>query len=276
MWEPRIPFLGVDAASFEPLDEPGYAKVAWSLEVEPRIGGGSWVGVDVRVAVTDEVAWERFRRYWNVVGPFSRVIRRLLLRDLVHRLGRPTHDRERPLAGDDVLRGAPVSWTQAVTIEAPPARVFPWLVQMGAGRAGWYSIDALDNGGLSSEERIVPELQHLAPGDILHSLPSKTGGFATLRVAPDRLILLGSPSLLPPSDPPRAPQPGDPPYPMTWAFVLEPVGDGATRLVARVRGAPLPGPGWKIARAALWPVYALMEHEQLRNIKARAEARPAG
>jgi hypothetical protein len=275
VWEPRIPFADVGPTTFAGFDEPGYAKVAWSLEVEPRVGGGTWVGVDVRVGVTSEDVWAHFRPYWAFVGPFSRAIRRSLLRDLVRRLGKPPADGDRLLGGDDILPGAPVSWTQAVTIEVPPSQVFPWLVQMGAGRAGWYSVDALDNGGVRSAERIVPELQHLSPGDVLHGLPDSPGGFATLRVEPERLIVLGSPSLLPPGDLPRAPQPGDPLYRMTWAFVLEPIGSSATRLVARVRGEPFPGPAGKVARAALWPVHAFMEHEQLRHLKARAEAHPA-
>ncbi len=85
-----------------------------------------------------------------------------------------------------------------------------------------------------------------------------------MRIEPERLVLFG------------APQPGAPRFRMTRAFVLDPIGDGATRLVARVRAAPHRGPGSTIARAALRPVYALMEHEQLLRIKAHAEARQVG
>lgn len=59
------------------------------------------------------------------------------------------------LPGDDILPGARSS-TQAITIKRPRSEVWPWLVQMGAGRAGWYSYDRIDNGGEPSQEHIVP------------------------------------------------------------------------------------------------------------------------
>jgi hypothetical protein len=61
--------------------------------------------------------------------------------------------------GPELIPGAQRSATVAVTIEAPPDRVWPWLVQMGADRAGSYSWDQLDNWGIASAERIHPEWQ---------------------------------------------------------------------------------------------------------------------
>ena len=55
--------------------------------------------------------------------------------------------------------------TMAVTIDAPPDRVWPWLVQMGGDRGGWYSWDNLDNAGRPSAQRVHPEWQDLAVGD---------------------------------------------------------------------------------------------------------------
>ena len=69
--------------------------------------------------------------------------------------------------GDDILSDAHAQLTHATTIDAPPGDVWPWLLQMGCQRAGWYSWDALDNAGLRSADRIIPELQHLAVGDVL-------------------------------------------------------------------------------------------------------------
>jgi hypothetical protein len=68
------------------------------------------------------------------------------------------------MAGDDILEGAS-SRTRAITIDAPPEEVWPWLLQLGYGRAGWYSYDWIDNDGRPSANRIVPEFQHLEPGD---------------------------------------------------------------------------------------------------------------
>ncbi|HVY47429.1 MAG TPA: hypothetical protein VHB21_16185, partial [Minicystis sp.] len=163
-WQSTIPFVDVGPDAFASFAEPDYGKVAWSLEVHPRAAGGAWIAVDLRVDATDEAAWHHFQPYWALIGRFSRAIRRALLRSAADALGRPKPDAARDLPGDDVLGGARMSRTHAVTIEAPPARVWPWLVQMGCRRAGWYSLDRLDNGGVHSAERIVPELQHLDVG----------------------------------------------------------------------------------------------------------------
>lgn len=65
----------------------------------------------------------------------------------------------RPLPGDELVPSAKIRWTHGITIRARPTEIWPWLVQMGCRRAGWYSYDGLDNGGVPSAERIVPELQ---------------------------------------------------------------------------------------------------------------------
>jgi hypothetical protein len=65
----------------------------------------------------------------------------------------------------------------AVTIAASPESVWPWLVQMGSGRAGWYSYDWIDNDGHPSATEIIPEFQRIAPGDVLPSLPGATDSF---------------------------------------------------------------------------------------------------
>lgn len=71
-----------------------------------------------------------------------------------------------PLPGDEVVREAMGSYTRAININAPPRVVFPWLVQMGLGRGGFYSYDALDNEGKPSVTSIVPELQNLKVGEL--------------------------------------------------------------------------------------------------------------
>src|SRR6266540_4220396 len=70
----------------------------------------------------------------------------------------------RPYPGSDVVSGGERGATMAVTIDAPPSQVWPWLVQMGCDRAGWYSWDRLDNGGRPSAERIHPEWQGASGG----------------------------------------------------------------------------------------------------------------
>ena len=80
--------------------------------------------------------------------------------------GATTEEIERALPGDELVPRPTFNATRAISIGVPPERVFPWLVQVGTSRAGWYSYDLLDNLGRPSARRIVPELQHLAPGDI--------------------------------------------------------------------------------------------------------------
>ena len=69
------------------------------------------------------------------------------------------------MPGDDLLAGA-ASTTRAISVAAPPEQVWPWLVQLGYGRAGWYSYDWIDNDGHRSANRIIPELQELGSGPI--------------------------------------------------------------------------------------------------------------
>src|SRR5262249_60782541 len=106
---------------------------------------------------------------------------------------------------------------------------------MGCERAGFYSIDHLDNAGIESAFHIIREMEHLAVGDIIPARPAGDEGFAVLRVESDRLLVLGSPQLLPKSG-----NAWSLPYAMTWAFVLEPIGSSATQLIVRVRGTALP------------------------------------
>ena len=88
----------------------------------------------------------------------------------------PTREEfRRALPGDVLVPDAAATVMHAATIHAPLECVWPWLVQMGAGRAGWYSYDWVDNDGMPSATGIIPELQHIAPGDIMPSLPGAQG-----------------------------------------------------------------------------------------------------
>ena len=69
-----------------------------------------------------------------------------------------------PSPGADLVPDGRRGATMAVTIDAPPDRVWPWLVQLGGDRAGWHSWDLLDNAGRRSAREVHPEWQHLALG----------------------------------------------------------------------------------------------------------------
>jgi hypothetical protein len=170
----------------------------------------------------------------------------------------------RSLPGDDLVPNAH-SFTHAITIQRPPRDVWPWLVQMGAGRAGWYSYDRIDNGGTPSLDRIAPELQEIAVGDLFPALPGVTEGFVVLGFHADHYLILGWPS-----------HAGAPPI-TTWAFVLEERSPGRTRLIVRARGderyrPPFGLPGWTVN--TLVPLgHAIMQRKQLLGIARRAETR---
>jgi len=93
----------------------------------------------------------------------------------------------KPLPGDDLVAEAEAIDTRGIEIDAPPEKVWPWLVQMGYGRAGWYSYDELDM-SRPSADHIVPELQALAVGDIMPTHPA--GGFEVKVLEPERALVL--------------------------------------------------------------------------------------
>ncbi len=193
-------------------------------------------------------------------------------------------ERQRALPGDTLIPDATATVMHAITIAAAQDRVWPWLVQMGSGRAGWYSYDWVDNDGRPSAMEIIPELQHVAPGDVIPSLPGAKDSFIVGAVEAERDLILTVPAagggLL-----------------VTWEFFLEPLAQNRTRLLVRGRvGAQWPGSGaakpvgsprpiervyallartprWLVAPVAMFG-HGVMQARQLRGIKRRAEAEP--
>ena len=93
----------------------------------------------------------------------------------------------RSLPGDDLVPDAEAVDTRGIDIAAPPAVVWPWLLQMGYGRAGWYSYDQLDMNHPSAD-RILPGFQSLAVGDVLPTDPG--GGFEVKIADPDQALVV--------------------------------------------------------------------------------------
>jgi hypothetical protein len=241
-------------------ERPGFAKLACSIRIDRRVGGGSWLTVEVRVTAADAASL--------VIGRFAHAVRHGVLRLLAAELGPVEADATRALAGDGLLAVTRFQKTHATTIEAPVEHVWPWLVQMGARRAGWYSFDFLDNGRVPSAERIVPELQSLSLGDIIPALPKSLEGFAVLGLDPMRSLVLGDPSLIPTRKKVKVALP----YLTTWSFVLEPIGSVATQLTVRIRAAYLPSLKMSMAHPVMSLVHDVMERRQLHNLRRLAEA----
>jgi hypothetical protein len=265
VWQLEIPFLHVpDAAAFAAFEEPGWIKVAWALRVVRRGERASRLELELRVDATDDESWAKFKRYFLLIGPASRLIRRSLLAALARDPG--------ALPGDDLLPDATDQVTQDLTIAATPEQIWPWLVQMGCGRAGFYSLDLLDNGGRPSAREIHPELQHIEVGQILPATPHGPDGFEVLRIDPQRALVLGG--LFDAAASRQLPFKSTRPkryWHVTWAFALEPLDPHMTRLRVRARAAY--PPSGRLHATWIRPVHAMMQFVQLRNIAARAEGR---
>jgi hypothetical protein len=164
--------------------------------------------------------------------------------------GRLPGDAERALPGDDLVADAELVETRSLLIAAPPSRVWPWIVQLGYGRGGWYGFAPLDRpwrpGGApgQSAEVILPEFQRLAVGDLVPTHPG--GGFVVKVLEPQRSLVLYLDDQLVREQAAtaatartRRPDGGDaadmPPFRAAWAFVLTAEPGGSTRLTERVR-----------------------------------------
>ncbi len=274
VWQLDIPFVHVaDAAAYAAFAEAGWVKVAWALRVLPWGERDSKVEIEVRVDATDDASWKRFEHYWRVIGPGSHFIRRTLFAALAREHGRPeSREDDRPLPGDALLPDAAGTLTHGITIDAPPEHVWPWLVQMGGGRAGFYSLDALDNAGVPSAREIHPELQSLEVGQVIPATPGGKDGFEVLSIEPHRALVLGG--LFDPSAKAQLPFMSPRPahfWQVTWAFALEPLDGSHTRLHVRARAAF--SEDHRLHATWITPVHGLMETAQLFNLKRRVEGK---
>jgi hypothetical protein len=161
------------------------------------------------------------------------------------------------MPGDDLVPRAQYRTTRAITIDAPPAAVWPWLVQVGCLRAGFYSNDLLDNLGHPSARQILPELQQLTVGQWVPMSPMPPTDVTAFKVhtfEPGRWLVWAKPD-------------------SSWAWVLHELPGGRTRLETRVRALY----DWSKPITALFGVLLMefgdfaMMRRMLLGIKDRAE-----
>jgi hypothetical protein len=162
----------------------------------------------------------------------------------------------RSMPGDEVVRRPTFNATRAVTVHALPEAIWPWIEQIGFGRAGWYSYDLLDNFGHHSAERIESEFQHIGVGDPIPMGPGESTGLWVKDFEQDRWILWWN----------RKSRQS------TWLWALTPLRDGRTRLVTRVRSHVT----WRQPSTVMWiPLLELADFPMMRKcllgIKRRAE-----
>jgi hypothetical protein len=174
---------------------------------------------------------------------------------------------QRSLPGDELVPNPKFVWNQAITIHAPAAEVWPWLVQIGNQRAGWYSWDAIHRllgvaGSVDYEDRsadrIIPELQDLQIGDVISMMPEDMGtpGYTVVSIEPNRALVTHI----------------DDENGASWVWVLDSIDAESTRLIVRFRQKLEPS----LMGLAFWIGDELgslvMQPKTLSGIKRRAEA----
>jgi hypothetical protein len=192
----------------------------------------------------------------------------------LRRWGATRDEASRPLPGDDLVPAPVYQTTHAVSVRAPAEAVFPWLVQIGQNRGGFYSYDLLENLArldIHSADRIHPEWQGLTVGEDYMSLDPDDYMKLTVRVLErDRAFVVRSGA---PGEPPQAAGSlfrGEMAW--SWGFYLEPEDASVTRLMIRTRAAWRPTVAAAFGRAfGLEPIHSFMEIGMLRGIRARAE-----
>ena len=164
------------------------------------------------------------------------------------------------LPGDRLVRRAFLTRTIGARMPAPPDAVWPWLAQMGAGRAGWYSIDLIDNGGTPSAGEIIPELQRIAPGDALAG--STFGGppFVVAQAVPPRALVTTLRS--------RGGR-----IRVSYAYLLDDDGHGGTTLTARLRMGGRPAGLAMLLSPMLLVGHEVGQRVQFARLRRRVSAR---
>jgi hypothetical protein len=178
------------------------------------------------------------------------------------RWGATDQESDGPLPGDDLIANPDLTATRAITVHTSAEQVWPWIAQLGQGRGGFYSYDALENlvgCDIHSADQIVPEWQAITVGDQVNLHPEV--GLDVAVVEPGRALVLrgGVPMGAAP-----------PPYDFTWAFVLQEQPEGTTRLLVRERYAYTQ----RWAPLLVEPVAVIafmMSQRMLRGIRNRAE-----
>jgi hypothetical protein len=179
--------------------------------------------------------------------------------------------------GDDVVADPQLVSTRAITIEAPPADVFPWLAQLGQGRGGFYSYDWVENLiglDIHSADTLLPEFREVRAGTQIRMAPGpKFYGFVVVDAeAPTHLVLQMRIHPFTGEQLEPAPRRQGPEVHASWAFVVTQIAEGRSRLVARTRARlELPFGLRQAYCLLLESVEFAMERRMLLGIRDRAE-----
>jgi hypothetical protein len=156
--------------------------------------------------------------------------------------------------GDTIVIKPDFNAIRGITIEAMPSDIWKWIVQIGSKRAGWYSIDWIDNSGIPSSEEIIPESQEISVGQFIPFTPDQKNGMWVKEFKEYKYILWI-----------------DNAGKATWVWYLIPFGQNSTRLITKLRT--------KYTWTSFWIIYYLiydlgdiiMMSKCMKGIKRRAE-----
>jgi hypothetical protein len=201
------------------------------------------------------------RSVFNAVGGIPLFLTAPLYRRWHLRWGATDEEVHAHMPGDEIVADASFTATRAITINAAPEQVWPWIVQIGYRRAGFYTYDLLDNAGYPSATTILPQYQHVQIGNWMPMAKTvtETTAFKVTSFDPGRWLLWEKPD-------------------STWAWKLIPRDGGRTRLISRLRQRYR----WQTPGSALLTVILLefgdypMMRRLLKGIKDRSEHKKNG
>ena len=182
----------------------------------------------------------------------------------------------RSLPGDDLVPHPKGEYMHAITIHAPAAKVWPWLVQIGQGRGGFYSYELLENMigcNIHNADRIIPELQNLEVGDSIPMHPTMGSPYKVTAIEPGTALVL---QIRVDTQTGKTFELGDM-MPDTylnqsWLLFLDESNEGTTRLISRSRNDWNQSLGNTVFFGIFGPITLVMDRKMLKGIKQRAEA----
>jgi hypothetical protein len=191
------------------------------------------------------------------------------IRDIIDTWGATADEAKALFPGDDIIPNAQGQATRAITINAPVDAIWPWLLQLGQGRGGFYSYDGLENLiglDIHSADSILPQHQQLEVGsDILFGKNGPVYKVVVLEQKHALILQMTDSKTL------ELPDPNAPDfYTTTWGFILEPIDAQSTRFITRGRAYSEKLSG-RIMNFIFGNISCFMEQKMLRGVKSRAE-----
>ncbi len=177
------------------------------------------------------------------------------------------------IPGDQLVPHPKSQLTMAATIQSTPEKIWPWFVQLGCQRAGWYSYDLLDNGGIPSAEQIIPEYQHLEIGDMVKATPKGDFGFPVAIIDHDRQLTLAGTVNTATGEDVKTDDPAPEAYfSGNQTFLISAIDENHSRLIFRMRIDWNPGLSRTIIyKGIVEPLSFVMARKTILNVKRLAE-----